>query len=146
MGFARDRVEGALRRADNDTALALNILLDPEAAAETAAAEPEPAAQASSAAVAAKAVAADARGWARVADRARLAQLLAEEFGEEGGAALLDQAAAAAATAAAAAAANPPPAPPLTLTIDQGFSGSQQDHEKHPWASVNLQRGTRAAR
>ena len=137
MGFARDRVEGALRRADNDTALALNILLDPEAAAETAAAaEPEPAAQASSAAVAkTAAVAADARGWARVADRsAPLAQLLAEEFGEEGGAALLDQ-------AAAAAAANPPPAPPLTLTIDQGFSGSQQDHEKHPWTSVNLPAG-----
>ena len=144
MGFARDRVEGALRRADNDTALALNILLDPEAAAETAAAaEPEPAAQVSSAAAVAKtaAVAADARGWARVADRsAPLAQLLAEEFGEEGGAALLDQAAAAA-TAAAAAEAAAPPTPPLTLTIDQGFSGSQQDHEKHPWASVDLPAG-----
>ena len=143
MGFARDRVEGALRRADNDTALALNILLDPEAAAETAAAaEPRPAARVSSAAAVAKtaAVAADARGWARVADRsAPLAQLLAEEFGEEGGAALLDQAAAATAAAAAEAAARP--TPPLTLTIDQGFSGSQQDHEKHPWASVDLPAG-----
>ena len=142
MGFARERVEGALRRADNDTALALNILLDPEAAAETvAAAEPEPAAQVSSAAAVAKTAAvADARGWAR-APTARARAAVGGRIrrggrrGARSGRRRRRRRRRGGGTVDAAA----------HRTIDQGFSGSQQDHEKHPWRAWICQR-VRAAR